>query len=118
MSTYARHSLLDHSSRREQLDRILASARHFNQQNRVSGFPLAVRSFFTQRLEGQTADVRETCGRIMANPRRTDLGIPSEETPGNDLPSQLIGVLLGLAAERAIRPVQNAPPCRQAASLK
>jgi len=57
---YASHSLLDDSSRHEQLDRIPASVRHFDQQNRVTGFPFATRSSFTPRPEGKNADVGET----------------------------------------------------------
>ncbi|MGO4405079.1 BLUF domain-containing protein [Bosea sp. RAF48] len=131
---YASHSLLGDSSQRAQLDRILATARRFNLQNRVTGFLLATHGSFAQVLEGTDADVRETYGRIMADPRHTDLRILREEpamerlfanwamgvaehdetthfifglygvTPERDLAAQPLEIIVDLAGELSRRP--------------
>ena len=131
---YASHSLLDDSGRRAELDRMLASARRSNQENRVTGFLLVTRNAFAQVLEGEISHVRETYGRIMADPRHTDLRILEERpiverlfsgwamgvaehdetthfifglygvTPDKDLPTQPVDALLDLAGELARRP--------------
>jgi len=131
---YASHSLLDDSSRRPELDRILVGARRFNQENGVTGFLLATQTAFAQVLEGEDPDVRKTYDRIMADPRHDDLRIlsatPAAErlfagwamgvaeqdettqfifglygvTPERDLPAQPVDALVDLAGELARRP--------------
>lgn len=131
---YASHSLLDASNRREELDRILASARHFNQHNGISGFLLATQDAFAQVLEGEAAAVGETYGRIESDRRHRNLRILTQEsiderrfagwamgvaerdetthfifglygvTPEADLPSHPADALLDLAGELAGRP--------------
>lgn len=131
---YASHSLLDDAGRRPELDRILAGARRFNQENGITGFLLATQTAFAQVLEGDDADVRKTYERIMADPRHRDLRILSESpvpermfagwamgvaehdetthfifglygvTPEQDLTAQPADALVDLAGELASRP--------------
>lgn len=76
---YASESRLAEGERREQIDRILASARRLNEQNRITGFLLATEGAFAQVLEGEQANVAETYGRIMLDPRHTALKLLVEE---------------------------------------
>lgn len=75
---YASHSLLDASNRRAELDRILASARRFNQENAITGFLLATQGAFAQVLEGEAAAIGETYGRIESDPRHRNLRVLTE----------------------------------------
>ncbi len=132
---YASHSVLAASRRRAELDRILAGARRFNQENGITGFLLATQTAFAQVLEGADADVRKTYDRIMADTRHRDLRIlsamPTTErlfagwamgvaehdetthfifglygvTPERDLPVQPVDALVDLAGELARRPM-------------
>lgn len=131
---YASHSLLDDSNRREELDRILASARRLNQENAISGFLLATQGAFAQVLEGEEQSVHETYGRLAADPRHTNLRVLTETpiaerlftgwamgvaeynetthfifglygvTPEVDLPDHPADTLLDLAGELSRRP--------------
>ena len=131
---YASESRLVETNRREELDRILASARRFNDQNGISGFLLATGGAFAQVLEGTEQNVAETYGRIVVDPRHTGLRLLTKEpiaargfagwamgvadrnettdfifglygvTPERDLHVQPVDVLVDLASELAQRP--------------
>lgn len=126
---YASESRLAEGKRRAELDRILASAQRLNAQNHVTGFLLATEDAFAQVLEGERANVAETYGRIMVDPRHAALRLLVEEpiaarsfeswamglaerdettnfifglygvTPENDLTQQPLETLLDLAGE-------------------
>ncbi|CAM5766856.1 BLUF domain-containing protein [Bosea minatitlanensis] len=70
---YASESRLPEDTRREELERILASARRLNEQNGVSGFLLATDGGFAQVLEGSAEAVAETYGRIGRDARHAAL---------------------------------------------
>ena len=57
---YASKSQLVDVDRRAELDRILASARRFNDRNGITGFLVATDKAFAQVLEGPQAHVAET----------------------------------------------------------
>jgi hypothetical protein len=76
---YASESRLVDGNRRDELDRILASARRFNAQNGISGFLLATEKAFAQVLEGPRDNVAETYGRIVVDPRHAALRLLAEE---------------------------------------
>lgn len=131
---YASKSRLVDANRREELDRILASARRLNEQNGITGFLLATDGAFAQVLEGSEASVAETYGRIVIDPRHTALRLLAQEsiaersfagwamgvaernettnfifglygiTPEQDLPAQPLDVLVDLARELAQQP--------------
>lgn len=131
---YASKSRLVDANRREELDRILASARRLNEQNGITGFLLATDGAFAQVLEGSEAIVAETYGRIVIDPRHTALRLLAQEsiversfagwamgvaernettnfifglygiTPEQDLPAQPLDVLVDLARELAQQP--------------
>jgi hypothetical protein len=136
---YASESRLVEAMRRDELSRIVASARHFNDQNGVTGFLLATPAAFAQVLEGEQANIAETYGRIVVDPRHAAIRLLSEEaiaertfprwsmglaehdetttfifglygvTPETDLNAQQPGTLLDLAAELAGRPAETSP---------
>lgn len=131
---YASKSQLVDVDRRAELDRILASARRFNDRNGITGFLLATDKAFAQVLEGPQAHVAETYGRIVVDPRHTALHVLVEEpiaersfrdwamgiaerdettnfifglfgvTPEQDLQAQPLDVLVDLALELARQP--------------
>ncbi|KRE03636.1 hypothetical protein ASE61_08250 [Bosea sp. Root670] len=131
---YASESRLVDANRRAELDRILTSARRFNDQNGITGFLLATEKAFAQVLEGSRDNVAETYGRIVMDPRHTAFRVLSEEpivarsfagwamgiaerdettsfifglygvTPEADLHAQPLEILVDLAGELAGRP--------------
>lgn len=131
---YASESRLVDANRRAELDRVLASARRFNDQNGITGFLLATDKAFAQVLEGPRDKVAETYGRIVVDPRHAALRLLSEEpitarsfagwamgiaehdettsfifglygvTPEADLHAQPLENLFDLAGELAARP--------------
>jgi hypothetical protein len=126
---YASESRLVEANRRDEIARIVASARRRNHQNDVTGFLMVTPGAFAQVLEGQQPDVAETYGRIVVDPRHmnlrllTELPIRSRDftrwsmgvaehdettafifglygvTPESDLPGQPVDALLDLAGE-------------------
>lgn len=132
---YASESRLVDANRRAELDRVLTSARRFNDQNGITGFLLATDKAFAQVLEGPRDKVAETYGRIVVDPRHAALRLLSEEpittrsfagwamgiaerdettsfifglygvTPESDLHAQPLENLVDLAGELAARPV-------------
>jgi hypothetical protein len=128
---YASKSRLVEANRREEIDRILATARSRNRDNEVTGFLLATPGAFAQVLEGSAHHVAETYGRIVVDPRHGDMRvlaehpIPSRDftgwsmglaehdettqfifglygvTPEADLSSKAVDALLDLAGELA-----------------
>jgi hypothetical protein len=77
---YASESRLVAAERHDQLGRIVASARHHNDQNHVTGYLLATSAAFAQVLEGAQANIAETYGRIVVDPRHSGVRLLSEET--------------------------------------
>lgn len=126
---YSSESRLVEENRDTELNRILSTARHLNQDNDVTGFLLATPGAFAQVLEGRTASVVETYGRIMLDPRHAKLNLLLDAeiaersftrwamgfadsdgtkafifglygvTPDNDLHQQPLDTVLDLAAE-------------------
>lgn len=131
---YASESRLVDANRRAELDRMLASARRFNDQNSITGFLLATDKAFAQVLEGPRGNVAETYGRIVMDPRHVAMRLLAEEaiatrsfpswamgiaerdettgfifglygvTPESDLHVQPLETLVDLAGELAGRP--------------
>uniref|UniRef100_A0A9E8A0A8 BLUF domain-containing protein n=1 Tax=Bosea sp. NBC_00436 TaxID=2969620 RepID=A0A9E8A0A8_9HYPH len=131
---YASESRLVDANRRAELDRMLASARRFNDRNGITGFLLATDRAFAQVLEGQQDNVTETYGRIVMDPRHAAVRLLIEEpiaarsfagwamgiaerdettgfifglygvTPEADLHAQPLETLVDLAGELAARP--------------
>lgn len=131
---YASESRLVDANRRAELDRMLASARRFNDRNGITGFLLATDRAFAQVLEGQQDNVAETYGRIVMDPRHAAVRLLIEEpiaarsfpgwamgiaerdettgfifglygvTPESDLHAQPLETLVDLAGELAGRP--------------
>lgn len=77
---YASESRLVDANRRAELDRILTSARRFNDQNGITGFLLATDKAFAQVLEGPRDNVTETYGRIVMDPRHAAFQLLVEES--------------------------------------
>ncbi len=130
---YASRSRLVEVNRRQELDRILASAQRLNAQNGVTGFLMVTPAAFAQVLEGEQHNVAETYGRIVIDPRHGEIRLLVEEpiadrrfphwsmglaesdettnfifglygvTPETDLPVQPADTLLDLAGELAGR---------------
>jgi hypothetical protein len=131
---YASESRLVEANRNDELDRILASARLFNERNGISGFLLSTDSAFAQVLEGPEQKVAETYGRIVVDQRHEALRLLAREpvakrsfagwamgvaernettsfifglygvTPERDLEAQPLDVLVDLARELAQQP--------------
>lgn len=131
---YASKSRLVDANRRAELDRMLASARRFNDRNGVTGFLLATDKAFAQVLEGSRDNVAETYGRIVVDTRHAAVRLLIEEpiaarsfpgwamgiaehdettgfifglygvTPESDLHAQPLETLVDLAGELARRP--------------
>ena len=76
---YASESRLVDANRRMELNRMLASAGRFNDQNGITGFLLATDKAFAQVLEGPQANVAETYGRIVMDPRHAAVRLLIEE---------------------------------------
>jgi hypothetical protein len=128
---YASRSRLVEAQRGEELRRIVATANRLNAENRITGFLLATPGAFAQVLEGMRIDVAETYGRIVTDPRHTDIRLLAEQplgargfsqwsmglaerdettafifglygvTPESDLSDQPVEALLDLATELA-----------------
>lgn len=128
---YVSRSQLAEFSRVAELEKMLASARRLNQQNDVTGFLLATPSAFAQVLEGSRENVAEAYGRILLDPRHSEIRLMTEDpiatrsfsqwsmgaaeydqttdfifglygvTPDNDLTEQPLDALLDLAGELA-----------------
>jgi len=126
---YASESRIGEADRKIEIDRLVASARSFNQQNDITGFLLATPGAFAQVLEGEQRVVAETYGRIVVDPRHAAIRMLVEEpiekrsfkrwsmglaeydettqfifglygvTPETDLPQQSSESLLDLAGE-------------------
>jgi hypothetical protein len=126
---YASRSRLVESHRAEELGRIIATASRLNEENHITGFLLATPGAFAQVLEGAAIDVAETYGRIVTDPRHTDIRLLAEQplgargfpqwsmglaerdettafifglygvTPESDLPEQPVEALVDLASE-------------------
>jgi len=63
---------------RAEISRILATARRVNAENGVTGLLLYSDDAFLQVLEGEEAAVRETFGRIQADPRHAEVTVLAE----------------------------------------
>jgi len=126
---YASSSRLVEGHRADELGRIIATARRLNVTNHITGFLLATPGAFAQVLEGSQIDVAETYGRIVTDPRHTDIRLLAEQplsargfshwsmglaerdettafifglygvTPEHDLQDQPVEALLDLAGE-------------------
>jgi hypothetical protein len=126
---YASRSRLVEGHRPEELGRIVAAASRLNVANHITGFLLATPGAFAQVLEGSRIDVAETYGRIVTDPRHTDIRLLAEQplaargfsqwsmglaerdettafifglygvTPETDLQDQPVEALLDLASE-------------------
>lgn len=77
---YASRSEFVETDRGSEIERIIASARRLNTQNDVTGFLMVTPTGFAQVLEGRPANVAETYGRIVVDPRHRDIRLPSQET--------------------------------------
>jgi hypothetical protein len=128
---YASRSRLVEAYRAGELGRIIATASRLNAENHITGFLLATPGAFAQVLEGARIDVAETYGRIVTDPRHTDIRLLAEQplaargfsqwsmglaerdettafifglygvTPESDLIEQPVEALLDLASELA-----------------
>lgn len=76
---YASESRLVEVNRRAELARMIATAQRLNADNHVTGFLLATPKAFAQVLEGAAANVAETYGRIVVDPRHANLRLLVEE---------------------------------------
>ncbi len=75
---YASQSRLVEANRQVELDRIIESARRLNARHEITGFLLATTGAFAQVLEGESATVAETYGRIVADPRHAEVRLLAE----------------------------------------
>jgi hypothetical protein len=130
---YASESRLVEANRRDEIARMVDTARRRNRDSDVTGFLLATPGAFAQVLEGAQPDVAETYGRIVVDPRHvnlrllTVLPVPARDfsawsmglaehdettafifglygvTPETDLPAQPLDALLDLAGELSRR---------------
>lgn len=126
---YASQSRLVEANRRAELDRIIGSARRVNDRDGITGFLLVTTCSFAQVLEGESATVADTYGRIVADTRheqvqllsdhlierrgfpRWSMGLAERDettmvvfalygvTPENDLPRHAADNLIDLAGE-------------------
>ena len=126
---YASSSRLVETHRTEELGAIVATANRLNAENHITGFLLATPGAFAQVLEGAEIDVAETYGRIVTDPRHSDIRLLAQQplsargfphwsmglaerdettafifglygvTPESDLPDQPVEALLDLASE-------------------
>lgn len=76
---YASESRLVEVNRRSELARMIATAQRLNADNHVTGLLLATPRAFAQVLEGEAANVAETYGRIVVDPRHANLRLLVEE---------------------------------------
>ncbi|WP_066480017.1 BLUF domain-containing protein [Bosea sp. WAO] len=76
---YSSESRLVEVNRRAELARMIATAQRLNADNHVTGFLLATPGAFAQVLEGDAANVAETYGRIVVDPRHGNLRLLARE---------------------------------------
>lgn len=76
---YASESRLVEANRRPELARIIATAQRLNADNHITGFLLVTPRAFAQVLEGEAANVAETYGRIVVDPRHANLRLLAQE---------------------------------------
>lgn len=76
---YASRSRLVEADRRVELARILETARRLNAERHLTGFLMATPGGFAQVLEGEAGSIAETYGRIMVDPRHTDLRLLAQD---------------------------------------